>query len=74
MPAQSGANGTVQSTTAGPSGNSATVHFPDPLPDGRNEVYLNLTQTQLLLFNTALPKVDVVCDQSGTVTSVTTHR
>ena len=70
MPAASGANGTVQSTTANAQGRSATVHFTDPPPDGRNEVYLGLTQDQFIAFNSALPKVDVTCDQSGTVTAV----
>lgn len=74
MPAQGGANGTVQSTTVNAAGSSATVHFSDPPPDGRNEVYLNLTQAQLIVFNSALPKVDVQVDAGGNVTSVTAHR
>ena len=73
MPAHGGTNGVVQSTTAGPTSNSATVKYP-PDPPGTTEVYLDLTLTQLGQFNSSLGKVDVTCDPNGVVTSVTAHR
>lgn len=74
--ATGGSNGTCKGSTAGPSGNAATVHFPDPVPTGRDEEYLNLTAAQLAVITSATGtmKVDVTMNAAGdAVSTVTAH-
>lgn len=74
--ATGGSNGTCKGATSGPTGNAASVKFPDPQPDGRTEEYTGLTAAQLAVICSArgTMKVDVIMSlDGGSVATVTAH-